>query len=115
MWLGKTSLAIRKMYLMSSPSNFINLGGFDTGLGSFACVILPLTNYKARTKPFAFMGLRIHLSIFSALLCLSYINMKFLEVKNYSRILTLLSIDRLEKILRFFCPGLKFKLILANY
>lgn len=48
--------------------------GFDTGLWKFACVILPPTNYKARTKPFCLWDACIHLSIFSALLCLSYIN-----------------------------------------
>ena len=76
-WLGKTSLAI--FYVLDVLSlKFVQIWwGVDTGEWSFACVILSLTNYKARTKPIVYgMKKVIHLSIFSALLFLSYINMQ---------------------------------------
>lgn len=57
-WLGKASLAI--LYVLDALSlEFTNSVGFDTGLGMFACVILPLINYKARTKPFDVYGMLV--------------------------------------------------------
>ena len=55
-WLGKASLSM--LHVLDALSlEFINSVGFDTGLGMFACVILPPINYKARTKPFDVYGM----------------------------------------------------------
>lgn len=59
MWLGKASLAIFNVLDALSLGLYKSSKGFDTGLGSFACVILSPTNYKARTKPFFVYGIYI--------------------------------------------------------
>ena len=56
---GQDVLSYGIMCLISSP--LISYGsskGFGTGAGSLACVISPLANYKARTKPIVFMGFK---------------------------------------------------------
>lgn len=62
--------------LMSAPFDRSNdIEGILTGAGMLACVSLLRANKKARTKPLCLWSKVTHLSIFSALLYLSYINL----------------------------------------